>query len=264
MMEERPNHGTRNENQAVAIVVPMLNEATELATLHGALSALLPQPDEIIIVDGGSTDGSVEMARSLGFEVIEPDVRGRAIQINRGIDHITSPLVMVVHADSVPPQDAITIIRRTLAETKTSLGGFTAILCNSKRICWLTSFHNWIKTWYVPILFRPLHFFRGGRLLFGDHAMFFRRRDFLSFGGCDESLLVMEDADLCLKFTKLGRTRLMKQITKTSDRRVAKWGGLKANLMFIFIGMLWGFGFRHYVSRLYPNIRHIETATTPL
>ena len=45
------------------------------------------------------------------------------------------------------------------------------------------------------MLFRPQLFLRGARLLFGDHAMFFRRADFLAVGGCDPTLLVMEEAD---------------------------------------------------------------------
>jgi hypothetical protein len=48
---------------------------------------------------------------------------------------------------------------------------------------------------YAPLVFRPQLFLRGLRQLFGDHAMFFRRADFLAVGGCDPTLLVMEEAD---------------------------------------------------------------------
>ena len=51
----------------------------------------------------------------------------------------------------------------------------------------------WIKTWYAPLLFRPQLFLRGVRLLFGDHAMFFRRADFLTVGGCDPSTSAVPD-----------------------------------------------------------------------
>jgi DNA-binding CsgD family transcriptional regulator len=104
------------------------------------------------------------------------------------------------------------------------LAGFTALLSGPDRVRWGTSFHNWIKTWYAPLLFRPLLFLRGVRLLFGDHAMFFRRADFLAVGGCDPTLLVMEEADLCIRFHRLGRTRLVNRVVITSDRRVAAWG----------------------------------------
>ena len=59
---------------------------------------------------------------------------------------------------------------------------------------------NWIKTWYAPLLFRPQLFLRGVRLLFGDHAMFFRRADFLALavdgGSTDASVAIAEAARL--------------------------------------------------------------------
>lgn len=54
---------------------------------------------------------------------------------------------------------------------------------------------------------RPHPFARGVRLLFGDHAMFFRRTDFLAVGGCNPGMTAMEEADLCAKLGRLGRIR---------------------------------------------------------
>ena len=118
-----------------------------------------------------------------------------------------------------------------------------------------TSFHNCIKTWYAPLLFRPQLFLRGVRLLFGDHAMFFRRADFLAVGGCDPTLLVMEEADLCIRFHRLGRTRLVNRVVITSDRRVAAWGALRANWIYLKVGARWGLGFRKGLERHYPDVR---------
>ena len=64
-----------------------------------------------------------------------------------------------------------------------------------RRTRWVTTAHNWLKTFYVPILFRPHLFLKGGRLLFGDHAMFFRRADFDAVGGFDVEMAVMEEAE---------------------------------------------------------------------
>jgi GT2 family glycosyltransferase len=85
--------------------------------------------------------------------------------------------------------------------------------------------------------------------------MFFRRADFLSVGGCDETLTVMEDADLCLRLCRRGRIRLVNRVVMTSDRRVAAWGGFKANLMYLYIGLRWGLGLRRRLKRHYPHIR---------
>ena len=249
-----PNDHTLSAN-SVAIVTPMLNEAEELPHLYEALTGLVPQPAEIILVDGGSDDGSVHLARSLGFHVIEGAIRGRAAQINAGVKAATSPHICVVHADSTPPKDCIALINQTLANPKVSLAAFLPLIAGPKKTRWLSTFHNWIKTWYAPLFFRPLFFLRGGRLLFGDHSMFFRRDDFLNVGGCDPTLLVMEDAEMCLKLGPLGRQRLIHRINRTSDRRIAKWGGLKANLIYFKVGFMWAIGMRHASAKYYPDVR---------
>ena len=51
-------------------------------------------------------------------------------------------------------------------------------------------------------------------------------------GGCDPTLLVMEEADLCIRFHRLDRTRLVNRVVITSDRRVAAWGALRANWIY--------------------------------
>jgi glycosyltransferase involved in cell wall biosynthesis len=207
----------------VAIVVPMLNEAAGLPRLLRSLAALEPAPAEILAVDGGSDDASVTIAEAAGLLVIRHDTPGRAAAINRGVQEATAPIICVLHADTLLPDDAVAVMRRVLADPGTALAGFTPLLSGPDQVRWGTSFHNWIKTWYAPLLFRPQLFLRGVRLLFGDHAMFFRRADFLAVGGCDPALLVMEEADLCIRFHRLGRTRLVNRVVITSDRRVAAW-----------------------------------------
>ncbi len=241
--------------QDVAIVIPMLNEAAALPRLLRSLAALDPTPAEVLTVDGGSQDGSVAVARAGGLRVIEHEVRGRAAQINRGVAEATAPLVCVLHADTLLPDDAVAVIRSVLADRQVALAGFTPLLSGPDTVRWGTSFHNWIKTWYAPLLFRPHLFLRGGRLLFGDHAMFFRRVDFLAVGGCDPSLLIMEDADLCIRLSRLGRVRLVNRVVITSDRRVAAWGGLRANWVYLKVGVRWGLGLRKRLDRHYPDVR---------
>ncbi|WP_458095145.1 glycosyltransferase [Roseomonas sp. WA12] len=239
----------------VAIVIPMLNEAASLPRLLRTLAALHPSPDEIVAVDGGSGDGSVAIARAGGLRVVEHNLRGRAAQINRGVDEVSARLVCVLHADTTLPDDAVEVIRRTMTNPATALAGFTPLLSGPETVRWGTSFHNWIKTWYAPLIFRPHLFLRGARLLFGDHAMFFRRADFLAVGGCDTTLAVMEDADLCIRFARLGRTRLINRVVLTSDRRVAAWGGLRANWIYLKVGVRWGLGLRKRLDQHYPDVR---------
>ena len=239
----------------VAIVIPVLNEAASLPRLLRNLAALHPRPDEIVAVDGGSGDESVAIARAGGLRVVEHPVRGRAAQINRGVEEVSAPVVLVLHADTTLPEDAVVVVRRVMADPGTALAGFTPLLSGPETVRWGTSFHNWIKTWYAPLLFRPHLFLRGARLLFGDHAMFFRRADFRAVGGCDTALAVMEDADLCIRFARLGRTRLVNRVVLTSDRRVAAWGGLRANWVYLKVGVRWGLGLRRELDQHYPDVR---------
>ena len=239
----------------VAIIIPMLNEAAALPRLLRCLWALDPAPAEVVAVDGGSADASVAIAEAAGLRVVRDGARGRAAQVNRGVAAVSSPVVCILHADTLLPDDALAVMRRTLADPRTVLAGFIPLISGPDRVRWGTSLHNWAKTWYAPLLFRPHLFLRGGRLLFGDHAMFFRRADFLAVGGCDPALRVMEDADLCVRLCRLGRVRLVNRVVITSDRRVAAWGALRANWVYLSVGVRWGLGRRERLHEHYPDVR---------
>ncbi len=240
---------------AVAIVVLMRNEAPILPELVRSLAALDPAPDQVVVVDGSSVDQSRFIAASAGLHVVQCPRPGRAAGINAGVAEVSASIVCVLHADTLLPKDAVAVIRSTLAERSVALAGFTAVLCGSGGVQRATSFHNWIKTWYAPLLVRPRLFCRGLRLLFGDHAMFFRRADFLAVGGCDETMLVMEDAELCVRLSRLGRVRLVSRVVITSDRRVAHWGALRANWVFLKTGINWALGIRRGLAQGYEDVR---------
>ena len=238
---------------SVTIVIPMLDEAVALPRLIRVLKCLHPAPAEIVAVDGGSTDDSVGIAQAAGWRVIS-SAPGRGLQVNTGVEAAASAIVCVLHADTLPPDDMIAVIQRVMADSRIALAGFTPLIAGEKTR-WGTTFHNWIKTWYAPLLVRPHLFFRGVRLLFGDHAMFFRRADFLAVGGCDPGLPVMEEADLCIKLARRGRVRLVNRVVHTSDRRITAWGPLKANWIYFKVGMLWAVGARGRLARHYPHVR---------
>ena len=245
----------RADPAPVAIVVPALDEAPAIAELAAGLRALSPAPAEVLLVDGGSRDGTPGVARAHGLAVLEPGVRGRAVQINAGVAAVAAPLVLVLHADTRLPADAMAVVVDTLADPRTALAGFAPVIAGAGGVRWPTTVHNWAKTWYAPALFRPRLFLRGGRLLFGDHAMFFRRADFVAVGGCDPSLAVMEDADLCIRLSARGRVRLVRRRVWTSDRRIARWGEWRANWIYLSVGVRWGLGQRQDLARRYPDVR---------
>lgn len=239
---------------SVTVIVVALDEEQALPALVARLAALDPRPAEILLVDGGSMDGTVAIAREAGWGVLAAE-RGRALQINLGVAAARSELVCVLHADTLPPTDMIAVVEQVLADPQTALASFTPVIRGPQGTRWVTSAHNWAKTWYAPLLTRPHLFFQGVRLLFGDHAMFFRRAEFLALGGCNPGDAVMEEADLCVKFAALGRIRMVPRMVETSDRRIAAWGPLKANWIYFKVGMLWAFGLRSRMAKHYPDIR---------
>lgn len=237
----------------VAIVIPVLNEAAAIPALAAHFARLTPNPAEILVVDGGSEDHTLALCEAEGWRVIRAE-RGRARQINAGVAAAQAPLVCVVHADSLPPTDMVAVIRKTLEGDRIALASFMPLITGTKTR-WVTSAHNYIKTWYAPLLCRPHLFFRGVRLLFGDHAMFFRRADFLAVGGCTPGDMVMEEADLCVKFAARGRIVMVRRVVRTSDRRIAAWGPLRANWIYFKVGILWALGLRGRMERDYPDVR---------
>jgi len=149
------------------------------------------------------------------------------------------------------------VIEKTLADSAIACGGFISLMTGTATTQWSTSVHNILKTYYAPLLFRPHLFFgKGLRLLFGDQVMFCRREDFLRCGGFDPTLEIMEEADLCLKLCRLGEIRLVNRVVQSCDRRVAQWGVLKANLIYLMIGFLWGVGVpSKTLKRFYDEVR---------
>jgi glycosyltransferase involved in cell wall biosynthesis len=239
----------------VTILIPTWNEELALPATLASLKALQPPPDEILLVDGGSDDATLTLAQDAGLQAVTAPRKGRGAQINHGVGLATSEVVCVLHADSLLPADAIAVIRATMADPRIALASFTPRLAGPGGTRWGSTFHNWIKTWYAPLITRPVLFLRGVRLLFGDHAMFFRREHYLAIGGCDERLVVMEEADLCIKLARFGRTKMVPRWVWTSDRRITTWGRWRANWIYFKVGMMWAMGARERLAEHYPDIR---------
>lgn len=239
----------------VTILIPALDEEQALPQTIACLAAMDPAPDEIMLVDGGSRDQTLKLAREAGYRHLLSPKRGRAAQINLGVEQAVSAVICVLHADTQLPPDAIAVIRRTMADERTALASFTPRLAGPQGTRWGSTVHNWIKTWYTPLIVRPHLFFRGVRLLYGDHAMFFRRDQYRQVGGCDERVTVLEEADLCIKLARFGRTRMVHRWAWTSDRRITAWGRWRANWIYFKVGMMWALGARERLAEHYPDVR---------
>lgn len=240
----------------VSIIIPTLNEAAALGRTLRCLSVLDPPAWEILVVDGGSRDDTVAIAQTASATVIHSEQAGRSIQMNRGAETATGEILCFLHADTLVPDDLVTVISRTLVPA-IACGGFISLMTGTETTRWGVSLHNYLKTYYAPLLFRPyLFWFKGLRLLFGDQVMFCRRGDFWACGGFDPALPIMEEADLCLKLLPYGRIRQVNRAVQSSDRRVAKWGTLKATAIYLYIGFLWGMGASATtLKRFYEDVR---------
>lgn len=241
---------------SVSIIIPTLNEAKELPKLLAYLINLDPAPLEILVSDSGSSDDTLNIARNFKCKIIKNKSTGRAFQLHNAALSAKGQMLCFLHADTFPQLNFIQTIATTLSDPKIVLGGFRSIM-RGKKTRHIISFHNRIKTYYAPFLYNPLKtLFKGLRLLFGDQVMFCRKEDYLKSGGFDTELLIMEEADLCLKMYKMGKIVQLKDEVYSSDRRVIRWGSLKAHCLYIFIATAWGIGFSHArLAKIYGNIR---------
>jgi glycosyltransferase involved in cell wall biosynthesis len=239
----------------VTILIPTDNEEQAHPATLAAVARFDPPANDVMVVDGGSSDATCALAHTAGVRCLDAPKRGRGAQINPGVAETTGDIVCVLHADSILPSDAVAVIRGAMADPGTALASFMPRIAGPGGTHWGSTFHHWIKTWYAPLIFRPLMFARGVRLLFGDHAMFFRRADFLTLGGCDERVVVLEEAELCITFARLGCTRMVRRWVWTSDRRIATSGRWRANWIYLKVAAMWAMGAREQLAEHYPDIR---------
>lgn len=240
----------------VSIIIPTLNEASCLRRTLRQLSLLDPPAWEVLVVDGGSKDETISLALSEGTPVLTSNECGRSVQMNQGAEAATGEILCFLHADTSVPDDLVAVLKQTLADKTVAGGGFISLMAGPQTTRWGVSLHNYLKTYYAPLIFRPHLFFKGLRLLFGDQVIFCRRSDFWECGGFNAALPIMEEADLCLKLVRKGRIRLVNRVVQSSDRRVVRWGSFKATALYIYIGFLWGFGASPtYLKQFYQDIR---------
>ncbi|MDT3698416.1 MAG: TIGR04283 family arsenosugar biosynthesis glycosyltransferase [Thermincola sp.] len=194
----------------VSIIIPTLNEA---AVIEQNLKSLQDIPDikEIIVVDGGSTDGTVDLAYPYA-KVITCE-KGRARQQNKGAQEATGEILLFLHADSIIPIDGASQIIKACNDPLVSGGSFRLAFDDNSCI---------FKIIALASNFRARYY----NLVFGDQGIFVRKDIFHQIGGFPD-VPIMEEWGLCQKLRPTGKiVQLPCQIT-TSSRRFHRYGVLK-------------------------------------
>jgi rSAM/selenodomain-associated transferase 2/rSAM/selenodomain-associated transferase 1 len=190
----------------VSIVIPTWNEE---AGIESTLQTLVDLPDvEVIVADGGSTDGTVAICQRLGVRTVA--VRpGRGRQMNAGAAVARGEGLLFLHADASLPTSFRDEIWSTLSLGAIA-GAFRLAIDDPRRAL------RWIE-WGANLRSRYL------QLPYGDQGLFLRAETFYRVGGFPNWPL-LEEVELCRRLHLRGRIRLAPSAIRTSARRWQKLG----------------------------------------
>ena len=188
----------------ISIILPVLNEAAHIVAGLEALQPLRGQHCELIVVDGGSQDRTVELAEPLADRVILSP-KSRAAQMNAGAQQASGSILWFLHADSQPPPTATNLIRAALSNPRRHWGRFDVRL--SGRQAGLR---------VVETLMNVRSRLTG--IATGDQGIFVRRERFEQMGGYPP-IALMEDIALSRSLKQHSRPVCLRPPLTTSSRR---------------------------------------------
>jgi len=202
----------------LSIIVPLLNEADNLPELMAHIVRLDPAPQQVILVDGGSVDGSVAITNNvlksteidqsaINWRIIESTV-GRAQQMNAGAILATGDVLLFLHADTELPADAIDNVQQAVVQY--DWGRFDVRLDSHEPLLKI-----------VGLMINQRSRLMG--IATGDQAIFIKKSLFEQIGGYPDQPL-MEDIELCKRLKKIAQPACLKSKVITSARRWQQHG----------------------------------------
>ncbi len=196
------------------MIIPTLNEAANLPTTLQTVGT----PDdrlEVLVVDAGSSDSTVEVARQYGCHAFVSN-RGRANQMNAGAAVATGEFLLFLHADTRLPDNYRREIEQILSTQ--FVGGAFSLTIDSPG--------------FLPRIIEAAVAFRSRfwQRPYGDQALFFRAADFYANGGY-KPLALMEDYEFVGRIRKGGKIGIARQPVTTSARRWLKHGFVRTTLL---------------------------------
>ncbi len=201
-------------SQPISIIIPTLDEAARIQSVLRPLVGL--DGVEVIVVDGGSQDGTPALAAEAGARVLSSE-RGRARQMNAGRRAAGGDLLIFLHGDTVPPADFLERARRVVDLPGVAAGAFRL------RIDGAGLGFRIIET-VANLRSRFL------RTPYGDQILFLKADVFDRVGGFPE-LPIMEDFEFVRRLARLGRIAIAPAAVSTSARRWEKLGLVKTTLL---------------------------------
>ncbi|MCP9468477.1 MAG: TIGR04283 family arsenosugar biosynthesis glycosyltransferase [Nitrospira sp.] len=228
----------------VSVIIPTLNEQAVLAKTLAHTAEL--GFDEIVVVDGGSTDGTASLAEILCAGLTEARAitapRGRARQMNEGAKACRGEGLLFLHADTRLPPDAKGLITSALADSGVAGGRFDVRFDSpSPWAAMIGTLMNLRSRWTG--------------IATGDQAIFVRRKVFEDLGGFSD-IPLMEDIEFSTRLKRAGRIARLRQTVTTSFRRWERQGPLRTITLMWALRLLYWLGVSpHRLKDFYAVVR---------